>query len=149
MKVKACFAPATSRTGCALRDGVHGDDLLGLSWKGPSRQHRLLVVKNGHLREATKHHALRNLKKQQSTDATARYQDIVKQTKLIGVLYLENNLTSHVFASSRVAVLEMLASQAATSLENARLNSALEQEHLERKRAEAELRPGRSLNWPM
>ena len=46
---------------------------------------------------------------------------LVKQTKLIGVLYLENNLTPHVFTPARLAVLELLASQAAISLENARL----------------------------
>jgi PAS domain S-box-containing protein len=48
---------------------------------------------------------------------------IVKQTKLIGALYLENNLTPYAFTSDRVAVLEMLASQAAISVENARLYS--------------------------
>ncbi len=58
---------------------------------------------------------------------------VVKQTKLVGALYLENNLTPYAFTSSRVAVLELLASQAAISLENARLYS-------ERKRAEEELR---------
>jgi predicted ATPase/signal transduction histidine kinase len=68
------------------------------------------------------------------------YLPIVKQTKLIGVLYLENNLTPHVFTSDRVVVLDMLASQAAISLENARLYAALEQENLERKWAEEELR---------
>ena len=46
---------------------------------------------------------------------------ILKQTKVIGVLYLENNLTAHAFTSERVAVLDVLASQAAISLENARL----------------------------
>src|SRR5882762_528487 len=46
---------------------------------------------------------------------------LVKQAKLIGVLYLENNLASHVFTPSRISVLELLASQAAISLENARL----------------------------
>src|SRR6202035_83597 len=46
---------------------------------------------------------------------------LVKQAKLIGVLYLENNLASHVFTPARISVLEMLASQAAISLENARL----------------------------
>ena len=46
---------------------------------------------------------------------------IVRQTKLIGVLYLENNLASGVFTSGRVAVLDVLASQAAISLENAAL----------------------------
>ena len=51
----------------------------------------------------------------------------MKQAKLIGVLYLENNLTSHVFTPARIAVLELLASQAAISLENARLYSDLQE----------------------
>ena len=51
---------------------------------------------------------------------------IVKQTKLAGALYLENNLTPRAFTSDRVAVLELLASQAAISLENARLYSDLQ-----------------------
>jgi PAS domain S-box-containing protein len=50
---------------------------------------------------------------------------LVKQSKLIGVLYLENNLASHVFTPARISVLELLASQAAISLENARLYSDL------------------------
>jgi PAS domain S-box-containing protein len=49
----------------------------------------------------------------------------VKQAKLIGVLYLENNLASHVFTPARISVLELLASQAAISLENARLYNDL------------------------
>jgi transcriptional regulator with GAF, ATPase, and Fis domain len=51
---------------------------------------------------------------------------IVKQTKLIGALYLENNLTPRAFTSDRVAVLDVLASQAAISLENASLYSDLQ-----------------------
>jgi PAS domain S-box-containing protein len=50
---------------------------------------------------------------------------LVKQAKLIGVLYLENNLASHVFTPVRISVLELLASQAAISLENARLYNDL------------------------
>jgi PAS domain S-box-containing protein len=50
---------------------------------------------------------------------------LVKQGKLIGVLYLENHLASHVFTPARISVLELLASQAAISLENARLYSDL------------------------
>jgi PAS domain S-box-containing protein len=50
---------------------------------------------------------------------------LVKQSKLIGMLYLENNLASHVFTPARISVLEVLASQAAISLENARLYSDL------------------------
>jgi PAS domain S-box-containing protein len=43
---------------------------------------------------------------------------LINQGKLIGILYLENNLTSHVFTPHRVTVLKVLASQAAISLEN-------------------------------
>jgi PAS domain S-box-containing protein len=46
---------------------------------------------------------------------------LINQTKLIGILYLENNLTPHVFTPDRVTVLKVLASQAAISLENSQL----------------------------
>ncbi|MEG4577291.1 AAA family ATPase, partial [Microcoleus sp. N3A4] len=46
---------------------------------------------------------------------------ILHQGKLIGILYLENNLTTGVFTRDRVALLNILCSQAAISLENARL----------------------------
>jgi PAS domain S-box-containing protein len=52
---------------------------------------------------------------------------LMKQAKLIGVLYLENNLASHVFTPARISVLELLSSQAAISLENARLYSDLQE----------------------
>jgi PAS domain S-box-containing protein len=45
----------------------------------------------------------------------------VKQGRLIAVLYLENRLASSAFTPARIAVLKVLASQAATTLENARL----------------------------
>jgi PAS domain S-box-containing protein len=51
---------------------------------------------------------------------------LIKQAKLIGVLYLENSLASHVFTPARISVLELLASQAAISLENARLYAELQ-----------------------
>jgi PAS domain S-box-containing protein len=50
---------------------------------------------------------------------------LVQQAKLLGALYLENNLASHAFTPARISVLEVLASQAAISLENARLYSDL------------------------
>jgi PAS domain S-box-containing protein len=46
---------------------------------------------------------------------------LVNQGKLIGVLYLENNLAPRVFTPTRIAALKLLASQAAVALENARL----------------------------
>lgn len=51
---------------------------------------------------------------------------LIKQAKLTGILYLENRLTSHVFTPARIAVLRLLASQAAISLENARLFADLQ-----------------------
>ena len=52
---------------------------------------------------------------------------LINQAKLIGVLYLENNLTPHVFTPTRIAVLKLLASQAAISLENTHLYRDLEE----------------------
>lgn len=46
---------------------------------------------------------------------------ILKQTRLIGMLYLENNVTTAAFTPARMAVLTLLASQAAISIENASL----------------------------
>ncbi|WP_254508235.1 trifunctional serine/threonine-protein kinase/ATP-binding protein/sensor histidine kinase [Anatilimnocola floriformis] len=51
---------------------------------------------------------------------------ILKQTKVIGALYLENNLASHAFTPDRAAILDVLASQAAISLENAALLTDLQ-----------------------
>jgi PAS domain S-box-containing protein len=65
---------------------------------------------------------------------------LLKQGELIGVLYLENNLTPSVFTPDRLAVLELLASQAAISLENARLYADLRQENSDRTKAEEALR---------
>ncbi|MEX3773105.1 AAA family ATPase [Pseudomonas sp. MYb118] len=46
---------------------------------------------------------------------------LMNQAKLTGALYLENNLAARVFSPTRIAVLKLVASQAAISLENARL----------------------------
>jgi PAS domain S-box-containing protein len=50
---------------------------------------------------------------------------LANRGKLIGALYLENNLAPRVFDPARVAVLKLLASQAAISLENTRLYADL------------------------
>jgi PAS domain S-box-containing protein len=64
---------------------------------------------------------------------------IVTQAKLVGALYLENNLTACAFTPDRVTVLQLLASQAAISLENAGLYSDLQ-------RSEAFLAQGQTLS---
>ncbi|WP_445304980.1 GAF domain-containing protein [Microcoleus sp. Pol12A6] len=46
---------------------------------------------------------------------------ILHQGKLMGILYLENNLVTGAFTSDRVELLNLLCAQAAISLENARL----------------------------
>ncbi|KAM3096542.1 PAS domain S-box protein [Phormidesmis sp. 146-12] len=83
---------------------------------------------------------------------------ILKQSQLIGILYLENNLNAGVFTSDRLQILKLLIAQAAISLENARLyeqlanyaeilerkveerTQALQQEIAERQQTEAALR---------
>ncbi|WP_188131156.1 trifunctional serine/threonine-protein kinase/ATP-binding protein/sensor histidine kinase [Paraburkholderia panacisoli] len=65
---------------------------------------------------------------------------ITRRSELIGLLYLENRLATHAFTPERVTVLELLASQAAISLENALLYADLQRENSERKLAEEELR---------
>ena len=52
---------------------------------------------------------------------------LIKQGELTGILLLENALTSHAFTPARIAVLELLAAQAAISLENTRLYSDLQE----------------------
>jgi PAS domain S-box-containing protein len=65
---------------------------------------------------------------------------LVNRSKLVGVLYIENNLAARVFTPTRIAVLRLVASQAAVALENALLYADLQRENSERKLAEEELR---------
>jgi PAS domain S-box-containing protein len=70
---------------------------------------------------------------------------LMKQAKLAGILYLENNLMPDAFTPGRVAVLELIASQAAISLENACLYAKLQQENADRRRAEEAVRENQRL----
>jgi len=71
---------------------------------------------------------------------------LMNQAKLTGVLYLENNLTPHVFTPARIAVLKLLASQAAISLENALLYTDLDQAQAYLSEAQTLSQTG-SLGW--
>ncbi|MEH2291942.1 AAA family ATPase [Nostoc sp.] len=51
---------------------------------------------------------------------------IARQSKLLGILYLENNLISSAFTQEKLSVLEILTVQIAISLENAHLYQGLE-----------------------
>lgn len=57
---------------------------------------------------------------------------VIRQSTLVGVLYLENNITIGAFTPQHIRVLDLLASQAAISIENARLydNITRAREHL-------------------
>lgn len=52
---------------------------------------------------------------------------LLKQTRLLGVVYLENSLTSHAFTPARMTVLKLIVSGAAISIENTRLYGDLQE----------------------
>ncbi|BAY29602.1 two-component hybrid sensor and regulator [Nostoc carneum NIES-2107] len=52
---------------------------------------------------------------------------IINQGNLVGILYLENQLTNGVFTQERLQLINLLSSQAAISLENARLYQKVQQ----------------------
>ena len=52
---------------------------------------------------------------------------LIKQQQVTGIFLLENTLASHAFPLARIAVLELLAAQAAISLENTRLFSEVQE----------------------
>jgi PAS domain S-box-containing protein len=57
---------------------------------------------------------------------------ILRQSELIGVIYLENHLIQGAFSEERLTVVQLLAAQAAISLQNAQLYQQLEQKVEER-----------------
>ncbi|WP_165979513.1 trifunctional serine/threonine-protein kinase/ATP-binding protein/sensor histidine kinase [Paraburkholderia guartelaensis] len=65
---------------------------------------------------------------------------LLRHGGLVGVLYMENGVTPYVFDVARINLMNMLATQAAISIENARLYSALKRENVERRQTEARLR---------
>jgi predicted ATPase/transcriptional regulator with GAF, ATPase, and Fis domain/tRNA A-37 threonylcarbamoyl transferase component Bud32 len=65
---------------------------------------------------------------------------VLKQGRLLGVLYLENNLATDAFTTDRVRLLQLIASEAAISLENARLYDEMKQEVERRRKTEETLR---------
>jgi predicted ATPase/signal transduction histidine kinase len=71
---------------------------------------------------------------------------ILRQGEPSGLLYLENNLLSGVFTADKLEILELIASQAAISLENARLYEGLRREYAERKQVEEQLRHSQKMD---
>jgi len=69
---------------------------------------------------------------------------LLRGGRLVGIVYLENNLAADVFDAHRVAQLEILAPQVAISLETARLYEQLIEENDRRLAAEMSLRGARA-----
>lgn len=65
---------------------------------------------------------------------------LVKQGRMVAVLYLENNLSAGTFTKDRLAILQIIAAQAAISIENAELFQNLQRTQEEIRQASAELR---------
>jgi two-component system sensor histidine kinase/response regulator len=65
---------------------------------------------------------------------------IIKQSKLLGMIYLENNLTPRVFTPGCTELLQLLSMQIVTALENGLLFEGLHNEIDYRKKAQEELR---------
>ena len=57
---------------------------------------------------------------------------ILNKGDLIGIIYLENNVTVNAFTTDRLRILNLLSSQAAISLENAQIYSNLEEKVVQR-----------------
>jgi predicted ATPase/signal transduction histidine kinase len=64
---------------------------------------------------------------------------IVRQSRLVGVVHLENEFTAHAFTGERVEVLQMLSSQIAASIEVSTLFARLRTEIDQRRRAQSTL----------
>ncbi|WP_410481171.1 AAA family ATPase [Pseudomonas plecoglossicida] len=69
---------------------------------------------------------------------------LVIQGVLIGLVYLENRLVPNLFGSQRLAMLEILAAQAAVSLQTAKFYTRLAEDNQARAQMEAELRRSRA-----
>ncbi|WP_412025902.1 AAA family ATPase [Burkholderia cepacia] len=65
---------------------------------------------------------------------------LMRYATLVGVLYLENNLAARMFTTAKAALVEVIASQAAFALENARLYEELVEQNRQRAHAEEQLR---------
>ena len=65
---------------------------------------------------------------------------LVNQGRLLGAVYLENNLATGAFTPERLALLQVLSSQAAIAVQNAQLYAGLRREVAERARMESALR---------
>jgi PAS domain S-box-containing protein len=101
---------------------------------------RAAPVSASELPESVLHHAIRTREAVIRNDGSVLCLPLVKQATLIGVLYLENGPASNPFAPGRISALNVIASQAAISLENARLYGEAINENRDRRNVDDALR---------
>jgi GAF domain-containing protein len=138
----------------------HGEELLIAAEAKTGRdgveiQLRQTAVTPSDLPDSLLHYVIRTQESVILDDASTQNQDeyvwqrcprsvlclpLVKQVNLVGILYLENSLAPRVLTPKRLAMLELLVSQAAISLDHARLYAELTQENSDRGKAEEALR---------
>ena len=95
------------------------------------KRNDLLFTVINYVRSIKKHVVIDDVKKEGwfMTDPYIRYRSsgsvlcmpIIRQTEIIGILYLENSVATGVFTSDRIETLRLLASHSAICLENAML----------------------------
>lgn len=91
------------------------------------------------------HTAMRTLRPVRDAEPGAICIPLVRQARLVGVLYLENRLATAALSSEQERVLLLLAAQAAVSLETAALYAELLAENQQRREAEQALRESRAM----
>jgi predicted ATPase/signal transduction histidine kinase/ActR/RegA family two-component response regulator len=120
----------------SLELGQHGDALALAAVSYVARTSKSLVLRNAAEEELYAQDPYVRAHRPRSLLCAP----IARPGALVGVIYLENNLTVDAFTPTRVEMVQMLAAQAAISIENARLleHLRLSKEEAERARGEAE-----------
>ncbi|MDY6932486.1 MAG: PAS domain S-box protein, partial [Halobacteriota archaeon] len=157
MKTVMESAGATRGIFISIRDGkgyiesemkLGADDILFVKSKPLSEESEILLPIVNFVKRSRRYVVLDNaseegdytqdeyVQKNQSKSILAL--PIIRQSKMVGILYLENDLTTDVFTSDRIEILELLSSQAAISFENAVLVDDMKR--VERELRESEIR---------
>jgi signal transduction histidine kinase/ActR/RegA family two-component response regulator len=109
----------------------HGEELALTAVSYVGRTHKNLVLRNASEQEPFAQDPYVRAHRPRSILCAP----IGRHNQLVGIIYLENNLTVDAFTPSRVEVVQMLATQAAISIDNAHLLRNLEQSKEEAERA--------------
>jgi PAS domain S-box-containing protein len=96
------------------------------------RSHETVLIEDGQNQNGFEKERYFKLAKTRSAIALP----IIKQSRLLGILYLENNLAAHAFTPDHIDLLRLLIASIATSLDNGLLFEGQRSEIEERRKAE-------------